>query len=180
MGGGIAARFAVTYPDRAAALLIIDSASASELPMAAAMRAMREKTVELAETQGMEAMADYVITANPNLRTQAEASPEARQRLRQMFLDLNPTGYAHTIRALLAETFPTERLSTLTMPTLVLVGDEDPALEAASLTHQQIPGSQLVILPRAGHLSNLDAPEAFHASVLDFLRQTASSAALDS
>jgi pimeloyl-ACP methyl ester carboxylesterase len=147
MGGGIAARFAVAYPDRVAALLIIDSASASGLPMSAAMRAMRETTIELAEMQGMAAVADYVITANPNLRTQAEASPEARQRLRQMFLDLNPTGYAHTIRALLEETFPTERLSTLTMPTLVLVGDEDPALEAARLTHQQIPGTHLVILP---------------------------------
>jgi pimeloyl-ACP methyl ester carboxylesterase len=108
------------------------------------MRAMREKTIELAETQGMAAVADYVITANPNLRIQAEASPAARQRLRQMFLDLNPTGYAHTIRAMLAETFPTAQLATLTMPTLVLVGDADPALDAAKWTHQQMPGSQLV------------------------------------
>jgi pimeloyl-ACP methyl ester carboxylesterase len=173
MGGGIAARFALSSPERVAALLIIDSVSASGLPMSAAMRAMREKTIELAEAQGMEAVADYVITANPNLRTQAEASPEARHRLRQMFLNLNPSGYAHTIRALLEESFPTEQLSTLTMPTLVLVGDEDPALEAARLTHQQIPGAQLVILRQAGHLSNLDAPEAFNTSVLTFLRQIA-------
>jgi 3-oxoadipate enol-lactonase len=174
MGGGIAAHFAVTYPARVAALLIIDSASASGLPMSAAMRAMREKTIELAETQGMAAVADYVITANPNLRTQAEASPAARQRLRQMFLDLNPTGYAHTIRALFEETFPMERLSSLTMPTLVLVGDQDPALDAARWTHQKIPGAHLVILPQAGHLSNLDRPEAFNTSVLTFLRQIAS------
>ena len=174
MGGGIAARFAVTYPDQVAALLIIDSASASGLPLSAAMRAMREKTIELAETQGMAAVADYVITANPILRIQAEASPAARQRLRQMFLDLNPTGYANTIRAMLTESFPTERLSTLRMPTLVLVGDADPALEAARWTYQQIPGAHLVILPQAGHLSNLDVPEAFNTSVLDFLRQIAS------
>ena len=177
MGGGIAARFALTYPNRVAALLLIDSASASGLPMSAGRRAMRENTIELAETQGMAAVADYVIMANPNLRTQAEASPEARQRLRQMFLALNPTGYAHTIRALLAETFPTERLSSLTMPMLVLVGDQDLALDAARLTHQQMPGSHLVILPQAGHLSNLDAPEAFNTSVLDFLRQIAAEAA---
>jgi 3-oxoadipate enol-lactonase len=137
------------------------------------MRAMREKTIELAEIQGMAAVADYVITANPNLRIQAEASPAARQRLRQMFLDLNPTGYAHTIRAMLAETFPTAQLATLTMPTLVLVGDADPALDAAKWTHQQMPGSQLVILPQAGHLSNLDVPEVFNTSVLTFLSQIA-------
>jgi 3-oxoadipate enol-lactonase len=170
MGGGITARFAVAYPDRLSALLMIDSGSAFGLPMSAAMR---EKTIELAETQGMAAVADYVITAKPNLRTQAEAFPEC-QRLRQMFLDPNPTGYAHTIRALLTEAFPTERLSTLTTPTLVLVGDEAPALEAARVTHQQIPGAHRVILSHAGHLSNLDAPEAVHTSVLTFLRQIAS------
>ena len=75
MGGRIAARFVLVYPERVAALLLIDSASASGLPISAAMRAMREKTIELAETQGMEAVADYVITVNPNLRTQAVASP---------------------------------------------------------------------------------------------------------
>ena len=58
MGGGIAARFAVTYPDQVAALSIIDSASASGLPMSAATRAMRENTIELAETQGMAAVAE--------------------------------------------------------------------------------------------------------------------------
>jgi pimeloyl-ACP methyl ester carboxylesterase len=157
-----------------AALLIIDSASASKLPMAAALRAMREKTIELAQTQGMAEVADYVMTANPNHPTQAEATPAARQRLRQMFLDLNPTGDAHTIRAMLTETFPTEQLATLTMPTLVLVGDAAPALDAARWTHLQIPGVHLVILPEAGYLSNLDRPEAFNTSVLDFLRQSAS------
>lgn len=169
MGGGIATRFALAYPERVSALLIIDSASASGLPMPSPMRAMREKTIELADSQGMAAVADYAIEANPNLKTQAEDSPEARQGLRRMFLDLNPTGYANTIRALIAGTFPTEQLSALSMPTLVLVGEADPALKAARLTHEKIPGSQLVILPNAGHLSNLDCPEAFNNSVMAFL-----------
>jgi pimeloyl-ACP methyl ester carboxylesterase len=160
-----------------AALLIIDPASAAGLPMSAAMRAMRENTIALAETRGMAAVADYVITANPNLRTQAEAAPAARRGLRQMVLDLHPTGYAHTIRALFEETFPTERLSSLTRPTLVLVGGQDPALDAARWTHQKISGAHLVILPQAGHLSNRDRPEAFNTSVLTVLRQIASEAA---
>jgi 3-oxoadipate enol-lactonase len=174
MGGGIATRFALKHPERVAALLIIDSASASGLPMSDAMRVMRQKTIELAETKGMAAVAVFAIDANPNLRTQAEASPEARQGLRRMFLDLNPTGYANTIRALIAGTFPSEQLSTLTMPTLVLVGEDDPALKAARLIHEKIAGSQLVILPNAGHLSNLDRPQAFNNSVLTFLRSVAS------
>ena len=170
MGGGIAACFAVAHPECVAALLIIDSASASGLPMSDTMRAMRQKTIELAETQGMEAVADYAIETNPNLRIQAEASHEARKRLRRMFLDLNPNGYANTIRTLIEETFQTDQLSTITMPSLVLVGEKDPAIEAARLTHEKISNSQLVILPNAGHLSNLDCPEAFNNSVLAFLR----------
>ena len=122
----------------------------------------------------MEAVADYAIETNPNLKTQAETSPKAHLRLRSMFLELNPIGYANTIRALLEEAFPTDQLSTITMPTLVLAGEADPALEAARLTHQKILESQLVVLPQAGHLSNIDQPEAFNSSVLAFLRQVES------
>ena len=171
MGGGIAARFALAHPERVAALLIIDSASASGLSMKEAMREMRQKTIELAESRDMGAVADYVIGTNPNLKTQAEASPEERQRLRQMFLDLNPTGYANTIRALISETFPADRLSEIKAPTLVLVGEEDPALEAARLIHSKISDSKLVVLPAAGHLSNLDRPDAFNANILEFLQR---------
>ena len=170
MGGGISSRFCVAHPERVAALLIIDSASASGLPMAPEMRTMREKSIELAETQGMAAVADYCIQANPNLRTQAEAGPEALDGLRKMFLTLNPTGYANTIRSMLEPDFPTERMQEIAAPTLVLVGKEDPAREAAYLTHTKIPGSQYVIIPEAGHLSNLDKPEEFNAHILEFLQ----------
>jgi 3-oxoadipate enol-lactonase len=174
MGGGIATRFAIAYPERVAALMIIDSASASGVPMSAAMRIMREKTIELCETQGMEEVADYAIETNPNLKTQAEASPEARTNLRRMFLALNRTGYANTIRAMLKTDFPTERLAEIKAPTLVMVGEKDPALEPARLTHSKIPGAQLVIIPDAGHLSNLDQPEEFNQHILTFLHHVES------
>jgi len=173
MGGGIATRFAVSYPERVAALLIIDSASASGLPIKPEIRKMREKTIALAKTRGMAAVADYIIEANPNLKSQGEASTEAYQRLRHMFLDLNAVGYANTVRALIDDNFSTDKLSMLSMPTLVLVGENDPALEAARLTHRNIPGSRLVVLPGAGHLSNKDCPEAFNAGILEFLEQAA-------
>ena len=171
MGGGISARFAVAHPEQVAALLIIDSGSASGRPMSLEMRAMRERSIELAETQGMEAVAEYCIQANPNLKTQVEAGPEALEGVRQMFLALNPTGYANTIRALLEPDFPTERLREITAPTLVLVGGEDPAQEAAYLTHTKIAGSQYVVIPGAGHLSNLDKPEEFNGHILEFLQR---------
>ena len=171
MGGGISTRFAIAHPERVAALLIIDSASASGLPMSPEMRAMRQRTIELAETRGMDAVADYCIDANPNLKTQAEAGPEAREGLRQMFLGLNPNGYANTIRAMLDPDFPTERLSEITAPTLVLAGELDPAREPAYLVHTKVSGSQFVVIPGAGHLSNLDKPEEFNSHILEFLQR---------
>jgi pimeloyl-ACP methyl ester carboxylesterase len=170
MGAGISVRFCLAHPQRVSALLLIDSASASGLPTAAHMRAMRERSIELAETEGMAAVADYCIDANPNLKTQAESGPEALDGLRQMFLALNPTGYANTIRAMLQDVFPVERLETITAPTLVLVGEEDPALEAARLCHKNIAGSHFEVIPGGGHLSNLDRPEQFNSAILSFLK----------
>jgi pimeloyl-ACP methyl ester carboxylesterase len=170
MGAGISAFFAAAHPERVRALLLIDSATASGLPWSAEARAAGQKMIELAETRGMEAVADLAIATSLNLRTQAHSSVGARERLRRMFLELNPTGYANTRRALLKGTFPTELHTALSMPTLVLVGENDPALAAARLTHDRIAGSQLTVLPNAGHLSNLDCPGAFNDAVLTFLR----------
>ena len=174
MGGGIAARYAVTHPERVAALLIIDSSSAAGVPLSDSMRAMREKTIQLTETEGMSAVADFSIETNPNLSTQAGAGAEAVQGLRQMYLDLDPKGYANTVRSMLVSDFPTEKLADLTMPTLVMVGEHDPARNAAQLTHTKIQGSQYVVIPGAGHLSNLDKPEEFNNHISEFLQKVES------
>ena len=171
MGGGIATRFTLRYPERVAALLIIDSASASGLPMSPQMRAMREKSIEVVETQGMRAMAEYAMQANPNIAGRARQGPEAVQGVYEMYEALDPVGYANTIRAMLTSDSITDRLPEVRVPTLVLVGEEDPALPAARVTHERIAGSKLVVLPRAGHLSNLDQPEAFNREVLAFLAE---------
>jgi pimeloyl-ACP methyl ester carboxylesterase len=62
-------------------------------------------------------------------------------------------------------------LKGITVPTLVLVGEHDgvtPPLSAANLS-AQIRGSKLVHIPGAGHLSNVENPDAFNAAVRDFL-----------
>lgn len=169
MGGGIVATFAVNYPERVKALIIMDSNAASGLGQSPAMRAMREKTVELAETRGMEAVADFLIESNPNLKVQAEASPEARAKLRGEYVGLNPVGYANSVRTILNQTFDATQLAKLRMPALVLAGETDPALAATRHTHSLIPGAEFVLLPDAGHTSNLDNSAGFNAAILEFL-----------
>lgn len=162
MGGGISTRFA---------LLFIDSASASGLPTPPAQMRMRRRIVELALSEGMDAVADYSIRHNPNISRTANSGPEGERAVREMYAALDPVGYAHSTIATVHPEFDSNILSAIRAPTLVLSGDEDPALEACKLIHEKIKGSQLKIIPNAGHLSNLDQPEAFNRAILDFLSE---------
>jgi pimeloyl-ACP methyl ester carboxylesterase len=65
----------------------------------------------------------------------------------------------------------TETLTTIDVPTLIVVGDEDvltPPKDARAM-HEAIHGSRLEILAGAGHLSNLERPAAFNHVVSEFL-----------
>jgi 3-oxoadipate enol-lactonase len=67
----------------------------------------------------------------------------------------------------------THRLGEISIPTMVVVGADDPAttVEMARTIHQGIRGSELVVLKNAAHLSNLEQPEAFNEAVLGFLKR---------
>jgi 3-oxoadipate enol-lactonase len=52
---------------------------------------------------------------------------------------------------------------------LCLSGQNDGALPACRFIHEKIQDSQLVVIPDAGHLSNLDQPVRFNAAVLEYL-----------
>jgi pimeloyl-ACP methyl ester carboxylesterase len=65
----------------------------------------------------------------------------------------------------------TPQLAEIDVPTLIVVGAEDaitPPSEARAM-HEAIPGSRLVELAGAGHLANLEAPDAFNAAIEEFL-----------
>jgi pimeloyl-ACP methyl ester carboxylesterase len=65
----------------------------------------------------------------------------------------------------------TDRLRAISLPTLIIVGEGDPEtpVSAAETIHDQIHGSQLVVLDSAFHLPNIEQTEAFGQAVLDFL-----------
>ena len=66
-----------------------------------------------------------------------------------------------------------DRLPEIKLPTLIMVGEEDPGtpVAASEAIHERIAGSELVILPAARHLSNIEQAEAFNQSLMDFLLQ---------
>jgi 3-oxoadipate enol-lactonase len=57
------------------------------------------------------------------------------------------------------------------VPPLIVVGADDPAttVEMSRTIHKGIAGSELVVLPDAAHLSNMEQADAFNAAVLRFL-----------
>jgi 3-oxoadipate enol-lactonase len=65
----------------------------------------------------------------------------------------------------------TDRLKAITLPTTVIVGEEDPAtpVAASQAIHANIPGSKLVIMPGVSHMLSSENPTEFHGHVLPFL-----------
>jgi pimeloyl-ACP methyl ester carboxylesterase len=63
-------------------------------------------------------------------------------------------------------------LAAMTLPTLIVAGDEDdPTLEPALYLKRTIRSAALLVMPKAGHTMNLEYPDAFNRAVLDFVTQ---------
>jgi 3-oxoadipate enol-lactonase len=96
--------------------------------------------------------------------------PRVADAVRTMVRTTPTRGYVACCQAI-AKLNLTHRLGEISIPTLVVVGADDPAttVEMARTIHQGIAGSELVILKGAAHLSNLEQPDAFNEAVLGFL-----------
>jgi 3-oxoadipate enol-lactonase len=117
---------------------------------------------------GMAAIADAVLARwfTPAFR---ESQPAEVERVRQMLLATPPEGYAACCGAI-RDMDQRETIRAIRAPTLVVVGEHDPATPPAHgrLIADRIAGARLVSLP-AAHLSNIEAAPAFDEAVLDFL-----------
>jgi 3-oxoadipate enol-lactonase len=100
------------------------------------------------------------------------ALPEGAQLARYCMAQISPVTYRLALQAQAA--FDRDAaLSHIHVPTLLLTGEHDRKSPAATVERMatQIAGSRWVQLPGIGHLQNLEAPDAFDALVLDFLRE---------
>jgi pimeloyl-ACP methyl ester carboxylesterase len=90
-----------------------------------------------------------------------------------MMRDFHPAGMRAALRGL-GEVDLRSVLPTIAVPTLLLYGDADvrSPVQVGEDLHAQIPGSTLVVLPGAPHLSNLEQPDEFNTAVRRFLRRS--------
>ena len=103
--------------------------------------------------------------------TTRRTRPDVVDRVRSLVLSNSADAIAGAVRALMTRPDSTPLLSTIHVPTLIVVGDEDtvtpPAI--AENMHAAIAGSELTVITGAGHLSNLEQPEAFNGALAHFL-----------
>ena len=170
MGGSVALHFGLRYPGRARALIVAGAGSGSDDP-----EGFRDRVNEMArrlETDGMAGMERY--PHGPQRIQFLRKDPLGWRRFVEGFMEHSPIGSALTFRGFQAGRAPiyesAERLRTLDVPTLILTGDEDdPCLGPAVFMKRHIPRSGLAVFPRTGHTINLEEPDLFNRTVLDFL-----------
>jgi pimeloyl-ACP methyl ester carboxylesterase len=130
---------------------------------------MRAKSIEVTLKGGMDAMAEFAIATNPNVAGRIKLDPSARKEMFDFYRMLTPIGYANALRALLQMDYITDRLGEITVPTLLVCGDEDPSLAPMREIQKRIPHARFALLSLAGHFANRDQPEAFNRAVVEFL-----------
>ena len=168
MGGYAAFAFLRKYPQRVAGLILADTRPGVDTPEA---QANRENVARIAETQGTGAIADLQV---PRLLSEytRKHHPEVEARVRQLIDEATPQGIAAASRGMAQRADSTDLLAGITCPTLVIVGEQD-ALIPPAVTQEyasRIPGAQFAVIPQAGHLSNLEQPEAFLQAIGGFLQ----------
>ena len=170
MGGYIALAFWRKYASRVLALILADTRAGADTPEA---RLARLETVGQVKQRGsapaFEAMLPRLLA-----ETTRQSRPDLVEFVGAMMQRQRPTGIMGALLGMAERPDATSTLPTITAQTLVVFGAEDaiiPANTEGPSLAGSIPYARLVVIPKAGHLSNLEQPEAFNRSVREFLAE---------
>lgn len=167
MGGYISMRFAERHPEKVRGLILADTKSESDSNEG---KVKRSETIRVIRSKGVAAFADQFLRS-----VFAPASFETRKAevamIRRVIMNTPEETLTAALLALAARTDTTPMLSALTVPALVVCGEEDiltPPQNAKDI-HSRITGSELVLLNGGAHMSNLENSEGFNKAFLSFL-----------
>jgi pimeloyl-ACP methyl ester carboxylesterase len=170
MGGYVALAFYKQLPSRVRTLVLADTRAQADTEEGKQTRAQQ---AEKALNEGMAGIADAML---PKLLTPETVSkrPEVVKSVRDMMLKTKPEGAAAALHGMAERDDQTALLAKITVPALVMVGAEDaitPVADSEKM-HAAIPGSRLVVIENAGHVSNLERTEQFNDALLSFLKES--------
>jgi 3-oxoadipate enol-lactonase len=160
LGGAVGQSLARRHPERLERLVLCCTAAKFGTPD---MWVERARTVR---ERGLDAIVEATLERwlSPEL---ADARPEVVARFREMFLATPREGYAACCEALCDWDFSAE-LPAIEVPTLCIAGADDPSTppESLELLAHEIPNAELVVLPNARHLANVEQPQRFAEAIL--------------
>ncbi len=165
MGGYVALAVARRAPQRLAGLVLADTRATAD---SVEGRAARDRMLAILERDGPDGVAREMLPKLTGVTSQRN-QPDLHDAIRQIILGNTPAGIAAAIRAMKERPDSTALLPSLACPTTIICGDEDviTAPAESEAMHRAIPGARLALLPGAGHLANLENPEAFTAALVE-------------
>lgn len=165
LGGMIGQTFALKYPGTLKTLVLADTTS--RYPAEAGP--LWAERIKVAESKGMEPLVQPTLERwfTEPFRS---ANPGKTKRIGDMIRTTPVAGYVGCSHAI-PKINLTASLGEIDVPGLVIVGEQDMGTPVAMAReiHENYPGSELVIIPSAAHLANVEQPEAFNAALADFL-----------
>ena len=175
MGGLAVLHFGLSYPDRARSLLVAGAGYGSEAGERDKFRGEAETIAGKLQREGMAQFAEAYAYGPTRVQFEHK-DPRGFAEFKRMLAEHSAEGSAETQRGVQRER-PSlfdleERLKRLTVPMLVVTGDEDwPCLVPNIFLKRTCASAALLVIPNSGHTVNLEEPAAFNAALADFLAQ---------
>jgi pimeloyl-ACP methyl ester carboxylesterase len=170
MGGYVALAYARKYPADLRGLVLVDTKAEADTPDG---KAGRQKMIDLVRQSGAKAVADQMM---PKMLAQESAArPQLGRSLRAMMEACPPKTIEHALAAMRDRPDRSTELSSIKVPTLVIVGDADAITppDVAEAMANKIPGARLVTIRGAGHMSPMEQPEQVTAALRSFIQSLA-------
>jgi pimeloyl-ACP methyl ester carboxylesterase len=175
MGGFATLHFGLRYPERARSLVVAGCGYGTDPGLRAQFQEEAEAAARRFETLDLQESARAYALGPTRVQYQNK-DPRGWEEFRAMLAEHSALGSALTLRGVqklrpsLYDLIPAMR--EMTVPTLIMSGDEDdPCLEASLMMKRTIPSAALAVLPRTGHGLNLEEPVAFNTCLSDFFHQ---------
>ena len=171
MGGYIALAYMRKYADTVTGLVLSDTRAEADPPEGIEKRTNQQKQVSNEGTGGLiEGLTGALLSEDTRSN-----KPDVVKSV-QAAMENPPAGFIGALEAMKNRIDSTESLAKINVPTLVIVGQNDGITppDAARKLHEHIGGSRLVVIPDAGHISNMESPEAFNGALAEFLNEVAS------
>jgi 3-oxoadipate enol-lactonase len=165
MGGYVAFAILRKYPDAVAGLVLADTKSEPDDDGARSKR--RSQQAQL-QSEGRERVVESLINTLLAESTR-QTRPDVVSRARALMN--NPVeGMIGALDAMSRRPDSSDLLDSIEVPVLVIVGEHDAVTPppVSRAMHERIPNAELVTIPDAGHLSNLENPAAFNDALQKF------------